>query len=60
MSTTDIAQSFMGELIAEIWNRTNAESTGVYMIPSDSGGFKVVDTTGKEWIRTVNALDQAA
>ncbi|WP_152428113.1 hypothetical protein [Dietzia sp. UCD-THP] len=56
----DITKCFMGELIAQIWNRSHAESTGMHMIPSTAGGFIVVDTTGNEWLRTVNTYKASA
>lgn len=56
MSNADMTNTFMGNLIAQIWNKAHAESTGVFMVPSDVGGFVVVDTEGREWIKTVNAV----
>lgn len=56
----DITTAFMGELIAQIWNRSHAESTGMHMIPSTQGGFMVVDTSGNEWLRTVNTYKASA
>ena len=56
----DVTTAFMGELIAQIWNRSHAESTGMHMVPSIAGGFKVVDTTGNEWLRTVNTYKASA